>query len=145
MQKYVAMPGSGVKPTVTLPALRVVDAHSLPNRKASKAVRAVDGADILDGLISLQNLTARLVAMAQGISLSYLAAARRLTPAQRNEVRREERPLVLPTKPVPLPLPPPAVANSGQSAEQRLEDLATEMGVAKALEVLVKIELASAA
>src|SRR5215831_15579282 len=117
MQKYVATPGSGVKPTTTLPALRVVDAHSLPNRKASKAVKACDGADILDGLMTLQNLTARLVAVAQGVSLSSLFAARRLTPAQRDEVRRGKRPLVLPTKPVLLPLPPPAVADSEQSAE----------------------------
>src|SRR5262245_50484331 len=142
--QYVATPGPGVKP-VTLPALRVVDAHSLPNRKASKAVRACDGADILDGLASLQNFTAKLVAMAEGVSVSSLVAARRLTPEQRDEVRGGTRPLVLPVKPVPLPLPPPVVAGSVPSAEQRLRDIANEMGPAKALEALVKIELAAIA
>ena len=113
-------PGSGVKPTTTLPALRVVDAHSLPNRKASKAVKACDG---VDGLTTLQNLTAKLVAAAQGVSLSSLAAARRLTPAQRDEVRRGERPLVLPTKSVPLRLPPPV------SAEERVAEIVAEFGM----------------
>jgi len=145
MQHYMVVPGSGVKPTTTLPALRVVDAHSLPNRKASKAVRACDGADILDGLASLQNFTAKLVAMAEGVSVSSLAAARRLTPEQRDEVRGGKRPLVLPAKLVPLPLPPPTVAGSEQGAEQRLKDAANEMGLIEAFEVLAKIELASVA
>src|SRR5262249_42614993 len=118
--------------------------HSLPNRKASKAVRAVEGADILDGLLTLQNPTARIVAAALGVSQSYLANARRLMPAQRDEVRRGKRPLVLPTKPAPLRLPPAVVADSVPSAEQRLKDAATELGVAEALEVLVKLELAAA-
>jgi hypothetical protein len=141
MSQYMATPGSGVKPTTTLPALRVVDAHSLPNRKASKAVKACDGADVLDGLTTLQNLTAKLVAAALGISLSSLAAARRLTPAQRNEVRRGHRPLVLPPKPVPLPLPPPV------SAEERVAEVVAEFGVATtcgALERLTKTLVSAA-
>jgi hypothetical protein len=124
MQHYMAVPGSGVKPTTTLPALRVVDAHSLPNRKASKAVRACDGADILDGLASLQNFTAKLVAMAEGVSVSSLAAARRLTPEQRDEVRGGKRPLVLPAKSVPLPPPVPV------SAEERVAEVVAEFGMA---------------
>jgi hypothetical protein len=145
MLKYVE-PRSEVKPaTTTLPALRVVDAHSLPNRKVPVATRACDAADVADGITDLQNLTNRLIAMAHGVSLSSLAAALRLTPAQRDAVRRGERPLVLPVKSAPLSLPRPAVAGAEQSVEQRLKDLATEMGVAEALEMLVKIELSSAA
>src|SRR5262245_39184227 len=73
--QYMADPRSGGKPTTTLPATRAVDAHSLLHRKASKAARACDGADVLDGLATLQNLTARLVASAHGVSVGSITAA----------------------------------------------------------------------
>jgi hypothetical protein len=125
--------------------LQSVDAHSLLHRKCTKAAKACDGADILDGLLSLRNLTIKLVAAAVGVSVSSIVTALRLTPTQRDEVRRGKRPLVVPTKPVPLQLPPPVVAVTVPSAEQRLKAAANEFGLVEALEVLAKLELASAA
>jgi hypothetical protein len=145
--QYMATSGSGVKPT-TLPALRVIDAHSLPNRKASKAVRAVDGADILDGLLTLQNLTARLVAEAQGVSLTSLANARRLTPAQRDEVRRGQRSLVLPAKRVPLPSPAvvpasPPIPRTTMGIEKLLAAIVDKVGVEGVRDLLAAMMVAA--
>jgi hypothetical protein len=136
-----------VKP-VQPPALKILDAHSLAHRKNSKAAKACDGADILDGRVSLQNLTGRLVAQAQGVSQTYIAAARRLTPAQRDAVRRGERALVPPAKPalpaqpaqLPAPFPPAVVA---ESAEQRLRHIVGEIGVVEALNLLAEIDRAA--
>jgi hypothetical protein len=136
-----------VKPVLPPASLRVVDAHSLPNRKDSKAVRAVVGADILDGRVSLQNLTGKLVAQAQGISTTYLAAARRLSPAQRDAVRRGERPLIPPKPAKPAlaaqlaaPFPPAIVA---ETPKQRLHNIVDEIGVTEALTLLAEIDRAA--
>src|SRR5262249_60155628 len=89
---------------VNLPAVRVVDAHSLAHRKAPKAVAACDAADLVDALTRLQNPTIRVAAIACDVSQSYVVAALRLSPAQRDAVRRGERPLVLPPlKALPAP------------------------------------------
>src|SRR5262245_22060625 len=124
-----------------LTPFRAVDAHSLPHRKASKAARAVDAADILDGLMTLQNLTVPLVAAALGISSSSVANARRLTPEQRDAVRKGKRPLVLPTKPAPLPLPPPAPV----SAQQRLAEIVAEVGVNTTIDMIAALDCSVAA
>src|SRR5262249_6819314 len=103
-----------VNVAVSAAPVRVFDAHSVVHMKASKAVRAVIGADILDGFARLENLTLRLVAVGMGVSVGYLVAAHRLTPEQRQAVRRGKRPLVLPRTPamprtaVPvMPIVPP--------------------------------------
>jgi hypothetical protein len=130
--------GPAPKP-VNLPAVRVVDAHSLAHRKLSKAARACEAADILDGFTTLQNLTIRLVVVAaEGVSVASVVSARRLTPAQRFAVRLGERPLVLP-KPVQA-LPAPV------TAQTKLAELVTEVGtVDGVIEMLIKLDRASAA
>src|SRR5262249_45251247 len=100
-----------VNMTVLPLPVRKIDAHSVPHLKASKASRAVDGADILDGIAKLENLTLRLVAAGMGVSADYLVKARRLTPEQRQAVRNGKRPLVLPRTPaepskLPVAVPP---------------------------------------
>jgi hypothetical protein len=82
-----------VKPS--LPALPRphVDPHALPQRKLSKAARAVLGAEILDGNIALLNPTRTMVATAVGVSTTYVDAARRLSPEARQEVVRGMRSL----------------------------------------------------
>jgi len=90
-----------------LPVVRVVDAHSLAHRKAPKAA-ACDAADLVDALTRLQNPTIRVAAAVCSVSQSYVVAALRLSPAQRDDVRRGERSLVSP-KPVKA-LPAPAAA-----------------------------------
>jgi hypothetical protein len=84
---------------------RAVDAHGLLLKRNAKSARACDAADVVDGLAVLQNLTVRLVATAYGVSESTVALARRLTPDQRQAVRRGQRPLVLP-RAAALPAPP---------------------------------------
>ena len=85
---------------VVKPGLRTVDARSLLNRKLTKAARACDAADLLDGFAVLLP-TSRLVATISGISTSSVSRAQRLTPEQRAAVRRGERPLSLPRRVCP--------------------------------------------
>jgi hypothetical protein len=131
-----------------LTPFRAVDAHSLPHRKASKAARAVIAADILDGLMVLQNPTVSIVTVALGVSASSVANARRLTPEQRDAVRKGRRPLVLPTKPAPLRLPPPAVANSAPapvSAREKLAEVVAEVGVNTTIDMIAELDCSAAA
>src|SRR5215469_2544643 len=75
---------------------RVVDAHSLLHLRKSRAARAVDAADAVDGFIVIQNPTTRLAAHAYGVSVGSVARALRLPPEEREKVRQGKRPLVLP-------------------------------------------------
>jgi hypothetical protein len=106
-----------------LPAVRVVDAHSLAHRKAPKAVAACDAADLVDALTRLQNPTIRVAAVACDVSQSYVVAALRLSPAQRDAVRRGERPLV------PAPV----------SAEERIAKVVAEFGWATTCGALARL------
>jgi hypothetical protein len=130
--KPASVPGTALTP------FRTVDAHSLPHQKASKAVRAVDAADILDGLMTLENFTVAIVTVALGVSASSVTNARRLTPEQRNEVRKGKRPLVLPTK--PLALPAPAVPPVTMEVEQSLAAIVEKIGVNGVLDLLAVSE-----
>jgi hypothetical protein len=87
-------------PPVTMPRPSV-DPHSLAHKRLSKAVRAVLGAEILDGRVPLMNPTIGMVAQATGVSASYISAARQLSPAQRQDVARGKRSLVQHSKAPP--------------------------------------------
>src|SRR5262249_31522870 len=65
-------------------------------RRMSAAERACLAADIIDGRVILQGLTAKAIATLVGVNLGYVDRALRLTPEQRAEVCRGDRPLVLP-------------------------------------------------
>jgi len=95
--------------TAALP--RAVDAHSLLHLHKSKAARAVDAADAVDGFIVIKNPTTRLAAHAYGVSVGSVARALRLPPEEREKVRQERRSLVLPrfspVQPVMPPIAPP--------------------------------------
>jgi hypothetical protein len=119
-----------MKPTETTAAVpRAVDAHSLPHCKLSKAARACLAADILDGRLSLQGLTIKLVAVAAGVSVGYVNAALRVSPDQRELVRHGRRPLVLPRRPV-----------ASLSPQKRFADLVKEIGITQALNLLIESE-----
>jgi hypothetical protein len=96
-----------MKPTETTTAPpRVVDAHGLLHKRATKAAKACDAADLVDGLTGLQNYTLRLAAFANDVSVGSVSRARRLSPEQRQAVRKGRRPLVLPRAPAaPRTLP----------------------------------------
>jgi hypothetical protein len=119
-----SMIGSSLPPVITplTPSLATtprpsVDPHSLAHRRLPKQVRAVLGAEILDGHIPLMNPTTGMVVQATGVSSSYIAAARRLSPEQRQDVVRGMRPLIV------RKAAPPAL-----SAEQRLRAIVAELG-----------------
>ena len=127
-----------VSSPVNLPAVRVVDAHSLAHRKAPKAAAACDAADLVDALTRLQNPTIKVAAVACDVSQSYVAAALRLSPVQRDDVRRGRRPLVSP-KPVKA-LPAPV------NAKAKLVEVMTELGgVDATIEMLITLERATVA
>jgi hypothetical protein len=86
------------------------------SKRLSKAARAVLGAEILAGEYDLQP-TDKLVAAAVGCSVAYLQAAKKLTPSQRQDVRKGLRPLIVPR----IPAVPP-------SARQRMAALVDELG-----------------
>jgi len=138
------------KTTAAVP--RVVDAHSLLHMRASKATKAVDAADVLDGLVVVQNPTLRLTAAAYGVSIGSVARARRLTPEQRQAVRRGERPLILPrapSAPPALPVPPTAPATPPVSpvvmgARERLDAIVAEIGLSATLDLLAATEKVAA-
>jgi hypothetical protein len=114
-------------------AIKSVDAHSVLNRKISQAAKACDAADVLDGIKRLENLTIRVVAFAYEVSASYVAAAQRLSPSQRQAVRNGWRPLILPRLASDAPVPP--------SPQKRFAGIVSELGgVAGALDELAAIE-----
>jgi hypothetical protein len=106
----------------------VIDAHALPHLKLSKTERALLGADILDGITLLQNLTTTQVAAAVGVSPSYVQAARRLAPLARAAVEHGQRPLVQPR------------ATRTADPVERLAEIVAEIGVDQTLDLLAVSE-----
>ena len=128
-------PGTFVPP-VSSPSMPVlprhgIDPHSVAQKKKlSKPARAVLGAEILDGNVTLLNPTRDMVSKAVGVSTAYIDAARRLTPEARRDVVHGNRPVVRPKAP-----PSPVL-----SVEQRLAAIVAEIGVTAALNALPTIE-----
>jgi len=134
--------------TTTAPP-RVVDAHSLLHLRVSKAVRACDAADLVDGLSVLQNHTLRLAAAAYGVSLGSVARARRLTPEQRLAVKQGKRPLILPRTPAAPPVPAivpamPPVPPVTMGVEKLLAAIVDKIGVNGVLDLLAVSERVAA-
>src|SRR5262249_14543651 len=71
-------------------------------RRMSAAERACLAADIIDGRVILQGLTAKAVAALAGVSVGSVDRALRLTPEHRAEVCRGDRPLVQPRARAPV-------------------------------------------
>jgi hypothetical protein len=72
-------------------------ANKLPHLRA--AHRAILLANIFDGTNKLEDLTVSQLCMIIGVSQPYAHAAVKLTPEQRLEVERNERPLIAPKPP----------------------------------------------
>jgi hypothetical protein len=81
-------------------ARRAITGPSLAQvrRRLSAAERAVLAAEIVDGRLVLRGLTIKAIAALVGTCPAYVHRALRLTPEQRAEVCRGERPLVLPRR-----------------------------------------------
>jgi hypothetical protein len=127
---------------------RVVDAHGLLHVRASKAAKACDAADVVDGLAVVQVSTLRLAAAAYGVSIGSVARARRLSPEQRQAVRQGKRPLILPrapSAPPMLPVPatppvPPVITPVIMGARERLANIVNELGLDAVLNLLAATE-----
>jgi hypothetical protein len=91
---------------------------------SAKAARACDAADLLDGLAILLP-TSRLVARIYEISRASVTRARRLTPEQRDAIRRDQRPLSLPRK---------------KSPQELLSDIVDELGLDRVRNLLWAFE-----
>ena len=89
---------------------RMISGASLAQtlRHLPPPARACWGADIVDGKITITAPTARSVALTTNVNPSYLFTALRLTPEQRELVKRDVRPLILPTPPA-KPIPAPSI------------------------------------
>ena len=142
---------AAVNATATAAAPRVVDAHGLLHMRASKAAKACDAADVVDGLAKLRNPTLRLVAAAYGVSIGSVARARRLTPEQRQAVRQGKRPLILPRAPSapPAPVPaipaaPPVITPVIMGPRERLKEIVHEIGLNATLDLLAASEKVAA-
>ena len=130
---------------------RDVDSHSLLHLRVSKAAKACDAADAVDGLAILGHPTLRLAATAYGVSIGSVARALRLTPEQRLAVRRNERPLILPRAPSAPPAPPvsiapatPPVPSVIMGARDKLAEVIAEIGADGVLNMLAAMEKAAA-
>jgi hypothetical protein len=131
---------------------RVVDAHGLLHKRASKSTKACDAADAADGHVIVQNPTLRLLAAAYGVSISSVVLARRLSPEQRQAVRRGKRPLFVPHAPSSPPAPPmpstvpatPPVPPVVMGARERLGKIVDEIGMNAVLDLLAANERTAA-
>jgi hypothetical protein len=120
---------SGTNGSGSLPPIKKIEgrglAATLPNLSAAR--RAILLADIFDGSLKLQNLTISQLCTIMGVSKQYAFVALKLTPEQRAEVKRNERPLVA-RKPKPKPSSGSDIFNSlRQLGAKRVPESAVEV------------------
>ena len=125
---------AAVNVTAITAAPRVVDSHGLLHMRVPKAAKACDAADVVDGLAILGNPTLKLAAVAYGVSIGSVARALRLTPEQREAVRKGQRPLILPAIPPAPPVPaippiPPVITPVVMGPRERLDQIVAEIGL----------------
>jgi hypothetical protein len=119
--------------TFSHPPVRSVKGRGLACRKLSKPARALLGVDVIEGTTTITDLSHKQIAATVGVSVGYLNAALRLTPAEREAVRRGLRPLVEPRVPAAQP-----------AARERLAAIVDEIGVDATLALLAGNERAAA-
>ena len=124
---------------------RVVDAHSLRHLRASQAAKAIDAADLVDGLAVLQNLTLQMAATAYGVSMGSVTRALRLSPDQRQAVRAGQRPLVLPSPAAPVPTIITSPAAPVMSPQEALSWVVSQIGIDRTLNLVNCFELTNTA
>ena len=101
-------------------------------RRMSAPERACLGADIIDGRVILQGLTAKAIAALVGVSVGSVDRALRLTPEQREQVKRGDRPLVLPRAYAPT--------DAGCMSDDMLVEVVRRVGIDRALHAMVVAE-----
>jgi hypothetical protein len=104
-------------------------------RRMSAAERACLAADIVDGRVVLQGLTVKAIAALVGVNVGYVDRALRLTPEQRAEVCRGDRPLVLPRTPAPA-----SHIDWNAINDDDLVEAVRRIGIDRALAAAVEVE-----
>jgi hypothetical protein len=104
-------------------------------RAMTAAQRACSAADVDDGRTPLVDLTAKSIAALHQVSMPYLLAAKKLSPEEREQVRRGERPLVQPKAKQPeLPL------SLAEFDDVKLIEAIRTIGVERTLEAATAVE-----
>jgi hypothetical protein len=113
-------------------------------RRMSLPARAVLGAEILDGEVIVQNLTLKTIAGLVDVSTSSLLAAARATPAQREEIKAERRPLQPQQRQLALPAPAKSlpVIMSKDVNDATVVNIVRVIGVQRTFEAAVVVEAA---
>ena len=120
---------NGNRPAITGASLAQLRRHM------SAPARAVLAADIVDGRIILQGLTAKSIAALVGVSVGCVDRALRLTPDQREQVRRGDRPLV-----VPRTRKPARSFDWGAVDDEVIVEAIRRIGIDRALSAAVEAE-----
>jgi hypothetical protein len=128
MEKSLSLPRNeaSVHPTP-------IKGRGLACRKLSKTGKALLGAELKKGAVALTDLGVKQIASLVGVSPSYVHRALRLTPAQKEDVRRGLRPLVQPHAPTVMP--------PKQDVRERLDQIVSEIGLNNTLELLAASEM----
>jgi len=108
-------------------------------RRMSAAERACLAADIVDGRVVLQGLTVKAIAALVGVNVGYVDRALRLTPEQRAEVCRGDRPLVTPRPPADAP-----AFDWNAVGDEMLVEAIRRIGIDRALNAVIVADEASA-
>jgi hypothetical protein len=108
-------------------------------RRMTPVERAVLAADVVDGRILIQGLTAKSVAHLVGTNQSYMFAALRLSPEHRQAVLNGTRPLVPPR----ARRQPAAAIDWGAVGDDELVEAVRQIGVDRALNAAAAAEHAS--
>jgi hypothetical protein len=104
-------------------------------RRMSPPQRAILAANIIDGRVIVQGLTAKAITAICGASGAYVSAALRLTPEQRAAVSNGTRPLVTaPPRPAFVP------TDWAKADTNKIVDVIREIGIDRALNAAIEVE-----
>lgn len=112
-------------------------------RRLSAPERAILAAEIIDGTVIIQGLTIKAIAAISGANISYVHAALRCTPEEREQVRRGERPLVLP-KDTARPSSAPTVFDWHAVDDDALVEAVRMIGIDRTIDAAIAAEHARA-
>jgi hypothetical protein len=104
-------------------------------REMTPAQRACSAADVDDGKVALVDLTAQSIAALHQVSVPYMMAAKRLSSAERDQVRRGQRSLVIPSR-----ARPPAGIDYARDLKTVLAAAMAARGVDHVLDVAIEAE-----
>jgi hypothetical protein len=119
------------QPAAPLATPKVVRGRGLPARRLSKVQLAVLAAETKEGAAILNDWSNGQLSAVFGVSVTYIAAALKASPVQREAVRRGLRPLIEPHAPA--------------SPQERLGKIVAEIGVDGVLNLLGAFEASSSA